>query len=257
MHINTAESKTIQHALRLLQCLRTQQSAQIAGFPPEIDETLTDQALDTLLDRFGSPDNSMEILLDTPIRDWRYSQGEDDNDISPDDRANYRLLIERDRRSDQIWINVTEREGASCHQYAIGLNAMLEIRGGLPAMSVGITPDQNVIHLISNGYDTLAVIPESNQPDVNYQTVDFTPQKHQGYCFIEGADPDGLQDARFSVAQQLFSKCFSAPDSIKEDTQVIVNNRYTAQINYQGALESFIVDFKSHSTHPLTHTPSR
>ncbi len=149
-------------------------------------------------------DNST-VVLDTVIKDWRLSESEDISHVPIKDRCEYALRIEKDMPAEKVWVSVYNKafDNHGDAIYKSGLHCSIEIRDGVPALSVGISPDENVIHVLSNTSNELAVIPEQNDSKPTWLPVDFIEAKHLGYCFPVD-DYEVLMEARSELANECF-----------------------------------------------------
>lgn len=151
--------------------------------------------------------SSTTILLDAVICDWQLTAGEDTAAYVPEEnKCQYSLRIEKDTPADKIWISVynkaSDEHGDKIHKS--GLHCSIEIRDGVPALSAGISPDENVVHILSNTSNKLAVIPEYEDRGT-WTPVDFTEAKHIGYCF-DMDDYGSLMEARSELANKAFEQ---------------------------------------------------
>jgi hypothetical protein len=152
-----------------------------------------------------SASSATTTLLDTTIRDWRLSEGHAESDLKPEHLGNYALKLEMSNNSKQLWFSVYnkafDRHPKDIHPS--GLHGVLEIRDGLPALSVGIDPDANVIHIHSNTSNELAVVKEVESDKPTWKPIEFIDAKFTGLCF-EVDDYETLMEARTLLAHDAF-----------------------------------------------------
>jgi len=165
-------------------------------------------ALETKLNLYISiqNDNPNTVnILNSTIQDWRLSEGYKESDMKPDHCGKYSLNIEQSKATGQIFFSVYNREFDK-HPKDIprfGLNGLIEIRDGVPAVSLGINPDENVIHIMSNNSNELAVIPENDAGIKTWLPVEFCEAKYKGLCF-QVDDFDTLMETRTLLANEAF-----------------------------------------------------
>lgn len=136
-------------------------------------------------------DSGLITLSDCLIRDWRYSE-DLKSDIPEDCRDYYRLTVEQAQSTGQIYIklypNIIDELSEQLPEHGLGL--CIEVRDGLPALSMGLTP-----------YD-LDVRVES---DLNSNLVinnDITGTELE----VQLDNGDWLRQARTAVAELAYEK---------------------------------------------------
>ncbi len=166
-----------------------------------------DIVMDTLISEGtikASSKNSL-TLLDTVVQDWRLQDAVDSQHVQEKDRCEYALRIEQAMPDNKIWIEVYNKafDRHGCNVHKSGLHCFIEIRDGVPALSVGISPDENIIHILSNTSNILTVIPDAWNANPKWMPVDFVEAKHKGLCFPVD-DYNALADARLAIAHEYF-----------------------------------------------------
>ncbi|CAH7387915.1 hypothetical protein VCHA53O466_50005 [Vibrio chagasii] len=96
------------------------------------------------------------------------------------DTNTHTVTIELD--GNHVWTSLTPINKEPVE--ADGLHSLIEVRGGLPATSVGISQHENIIHLLSDQDSQLAVIPEFDCPSTRtWGKVEFSSNDHNGLVF--------------------------------------------------------------------------
>lgn len=151
----------------------------------------------------SSSKQATQIIHRDLIQDWLFSEGYSAEDIGQKNAATYVLTIERSRNSGQLWLSIVNEEivklGGEVSQ--LGMHAMIEIRDGVPAFSIGISPDENIIHVMSNNSTELAIIKELESDYPIWMPVEASDDKHNGLCFIEPENANEL----FNIRQVLLN----------------------------------------------------
>ena len=175
------------------------------------------------------PENTsdpVETLLETTARDWRLSDSHTESEMEPAHLGEYSVKVEHNKHSSLLYLSVYPSVidgNASIPQF--GLNAMIEIRDGVPAISIGVNPDENLIHVVSDTSNCLAVIPESQDNTGDWAAVPFVEKRYPGYCFkVEGFDV--LEDMRRAAAEKAFAGYDFGDDEIVGDSGWSVSGEY-------------------------------
>ncbi len=167
-------------------------------------------------------------LLNTTIRDWRLYDAESANDVPESEQGEYLIDIVQERKGSQIFVSIYDKalEPHKKDLPMMGLNLLIEIRDGIPALSAGISPDENIVHLLSNNCNEIAIIKESEQDEPQWQPVESIQGKHNGLCFFVN-DYDTLAEIREIVANNAlqahdFGQCQLSGE---HETTWTLNNR--------------------------------
>lgn len=208
--------------------------------------------------------NQTSIVLDTVIKDWRLSDPDSINTVPEKDKCEYTLRIEKDLPAQKLWISIYNH---AFDKLAIpfpktGLHCSIEIRDGVPALSVGVSPDENVIHVLSNTSNELAVIPESNSTKPSWLPVDFTANRHLGFCFPVD-DYEVLTEARSDLANENFGR-FDFGQKIITDESEWESNDDIWEKSFTYEVENcdikgkgqFVIEFSPNGTHIVKATAS-
>jgi hypothetical protein len=146
------------------------------------------------------------VVLDTVIKDWRLNDAEEAPYVPVQDRCEYALRIEKDIKSEKLWValynKAFDEHGTSL--YKAGLHCAIEITNGLPTLSVGVGPDEHVMHILSNTSNALAVVPDQDDPMPTWVPIEFIEAKHLGYRFSVD-DHETLMEARSELANACFA----------------------------------------------------
>lgn len=158
-------------------------------------------------------------LINTTIADWRLSDGYEREELAPEHQGDYTLNIEVSNNSKQVFFNVYNKsfDDHKSTIHPMGLSGLIEIRNGVPAMSIGISPDENIIHLLSNNSTELAVIKEIESDKPTWMPVDFASNKDNGLVFsVENEEL--LQEARLVLADEAFTNHDFGDIDVKDDS---------------------------------------
>lgn len=185
---------------------------------PDVNWTWDDVIKDLSMKKIIKQNEGVVELLNTTITDWRLSEGHTSDDLLPEHRGEYSLKMEMNIRSKQVFFSVYNKafnkHGAAA--YPMGLNGLIEIRNGVPAISIGITPDENIIHVLSNNSNELAVIKESESMASTLTPVDFSTHKDVGLVFSVDNN-EALHEARLILADDTFSNYDFGDVDVKDD----------------------------------------
>lgn len=154
------------------------------------------------IESFNVPTDETEnttTLLNTQIRDWRLSDGHDEDEVPENAKGTYRLTIEKTGPANQIFFSIHD-EVLTTKGYPLGLHGFIEIRDGVPAISLGISPDDNIIHIMSNNTSELAVIKEFEGDKPTWGEVSFSEHGHNGLVFDVDYS-DTVFENRIEIAQ--------------------------------------------------------
>lgn len=117
------------------------------------------------------------LVIDTEWSDWRVAQGEE---VDTCDSNKYQVKIEHHEAQNQVWFsivqsNVAELANDDPELVPTGLCGLIEIREGVPAISLGFDENQNAIHVVSNTHNELEVTPDHADVTASYgKSVRFT-----------------------------------------------------------------------------------
>jgi hypothetical protein len=177
-----------------------------------VDDWTWDDVLISLRSSAKIPSPSaVSIIHQDVIQDWMCSEcGDDESELDPKNIAKYDIRIEKSNNTGQLWLSIVNSEvnKLSNDTYKMGLYAFIEIRDGVPAMSIGIQPDCNIIHVMSNTSTELAVIKECDDNKPTWMKVDFCDAKHTGLCFTESDNVEYM----FEIRQELLGKALANYD---------------------------------------------
>lgn len=161
--------------------------------------------------------NAEGTLIESTVRDWRLSDGHTESDLLPAHCGEYSIKVEHGKGSSCVSLSVCPtliKDSATIP--AFGLHAMVEIREGLPAISIGVNPDEHLVHVVSDTSSCMAVVPESNENTGNWKPVPFIEKKYDGYCFdVESYGV--LDDMRRVAAEKTFEDHDFGSDQIIDD----------------------------------------
>lgn len=108
-------------------------------------------------------------LLDTTIRSWEIAEGSDEG-FTDDQRQPWRLQITR-QGDDQLSIGLWPAKGTET-QADKGLQVLLEVNKGLPALHVGPNPLDNIgCHIHALNGTTLEITPDAGSPRSGTSTI--------------------------------------------------------------------------------------
>jgi hypothetical protein len=194
-------------ATNISQCLQLPE-AKVIDFSPKENWSWKDVIAQCIEDKsIVKVDDYSTTLLDTTIMDWRLTNADCAADVSESDKCHYAFKIEKHMPAEKVWFSIYnkafDRHGKQIHP--IGLHGSIEIRDGCPSISMGISPDQNVIHVTSNTSNELAVVPDSQSDKPTWMRVDSGGSKDVGFCFRVN-DFDVLMEARTVLANERFEK---------------------------------------------------
>ena len=99
----------------------------------------------------------MKIILDTTIRDWSIAK-KADQDLTPEQRRDYRLKIEFNECSGQLALSIADTAGEDPDGGEFSAELYIEINRGLPCLHIGnVVGGDNVAHLFvcKDGVDLL------------------------------------------------------------------------------------------------------
>ncbi|GIC77204.1 hypothetical protein [Moritella sp. F3] len=216
-NFNSIEITTITKALQFLQANLDQDL--IAKFAEEGHDILANdfslQQLEAKVERLNE-DKPIQSLLKTSIQDWRLGQGYELHDLPIDQQGKYTLDVSYAPESGQLYFAVYNASFDRHDLSTTGLNGILEIRAGLPTISLGVHPDENVIHITSNTSNSLAVVPENSNDHGKWGPVDFVDRNFPGYVF-ESNDSEWFMETRTTLAHEALDG-FDFGDRIVEDT---------------------------------------
>ncbi len=149
-------------------------------------------------------------LYKTIIQDWMLSDGYDCKDIGVENCAEYVFTISRTGCSGAVEFSLQDKHYVELESTSDiipqGLFGTIEIRDGVPAISLGLTPDSNTLHVISNGSSKMAVILENDDSDKEWMRVPFCSHKHRGLVITEREGAIELESARMVIVEKLFSE---------------------------------------------------
>jgi hypothetical protein len=192
------------------------------------------------------PEGGMITLMDTIVN-------EEDSPID------YRIKIEGNQYTGQVFFTMYEKtiDKLGKDAYENGLNGILEVRNGCPALSLGISPDQNIMHVISNACDQLAIVSETESPE--WASLSFTGSSKE--ALVYKIDDGGLfSEMRVDIANEVFGS-FDIEAACGEDLMVgdsshweIEDGRFVKGLHLvdNGGRETtgyFLISFAKDSTH--------
>jgi hypothetical protein len=195
------------------------------------------------------PEGGMITLMDTVVED----------ESSP---IEYRIKVEGNQYTGQVFFTLYEKtiDKLGKQAYENGLNGILEVRNGCPALSLGISPDQNILHVISNACDQLAIVSETESPE--WASLSFTGSSKE--ALVYKIDDDGLfSGLRSDIANEVFND-FNIEEACGEGLVVgdssiwdIEDGRFVKSLHLVDSGEGeavgyFKVDFSKDSTHILS-----
>lgn len=203
------------------------------------------------------PTQVMKVLANCPIKDWELHIAGDTSDIPLDHHVEYNLLVEQHEETKQLFISICD---ANVAQYPKlnrdGLNLIVEIRNGLPAISVGIAPDSNLMHIYSNTRNKLATVYENDHPEIEYGPITFIQPQHEGSCLQIPKEIE-FEDCRRFLADEAFASYDFGLGKVKDhsgwanDENIYVKSVFL-EATGPSILKHFKVTFKQDSTHILS-----
>lgn len=175
-------------------------------------------ACSAISDRYEDCDEVAQFQM----RDWRLSEGYSPEDLPPQDLCTYTMKISRSSTTGAIYFSLFNAEFDGNNNlrqliYPTGLHGVIEVRDGLPAMSVGVTPDTNDIHVISNTSNKLAIIKEQDSTPHEWRPVEFIAARHVGMV-LEVDDDESLNEARTTMAEITFATYDFGERIVKESS---------------------------------------
>lgn len=205
-------------------------------------------------------------LLNTTIQDWRIIEQCSTDDLPPEHLGSYSLVIEKINETNQIFLSVHDSKfnESTCNVPKFGLSTLIEIRNGLPTISVGISPDANIIDIVSNTSGKLAVVPTYSKDRPRWSNINFSEggeieSSMFGICF-ENYDFGLLTEARGYIANDTFEQ-FDLDGFLVEDEQAweVNDAKWTKAFSGrkdEGSDEiiemTFFINYKKDGTHILS-----
>jgi hypothetical protein len=179
------------------------ESMVLSHFNAGIDVTLPSylEGIESSFKAIARYEQDTEILS-TQIKDWRIS--EDPLDEIPNEYfCNYTLKVSK--ASNALYFSVYNAEYDKHPQdlTPFGLHGVVEIRNGLPAMSLSVSEYENDLHVITNTSTAIAVVKDVNSTYHQWQPVEFY-QNHYGLVF-ETDGKSHLAEARAVIAADIFA----------------------------------------------------
>jgi hypothetical protein len=222
-----------------------------------------DDVIDALILSKQIPDRDLTgttTLLNTTTKDWRLFDGYSDEDLSPEHLGEYTIKIEKNNNTNQVFVSLYNSElNHHPHLPLNGLHAMIEVREGVPAMSIGISEDSNLIHVISDTTNNLTVFPECSSPNA------FAIKKLR---YAKGMTPvtaikfdhddfGSITETRCDIANKCFSEFDFGDFVVTDDSHWEIDDWKWEKVfygHYESDLEktvkrSFFVKFTENGTH--------
>ncbi len=171
----------------------------------QADHSNLRQKLEHHLSLVNKNNDDRITLLSSQIKDWRLGEDKTINDLKPEQRKQYSIELKQRPDTCQLEFMITN----SCllnpnlsGVTPLGMSGVIEIRDGYPAISLGINSDENILHVVSDGYSKLSVIPELNDDQLFWEPIQITEQKHNGLSLDVGDSySEELNDSQRLVAQ--------------------------------------------------------
>jgi hypothetical protein len=122
------------------------------------------------------------IVLNTTIKDIAFSDDPSGESILNNNKCSYSFNIEASTHTDTYYFSVYNEslDKVAGDASLTGLFGAIEIREGKPCISIGMSPDENDIHIISNNSTQLTVVPEKESGERYWEQVEF--QNHSTKC---------------------------------------------------------------------------
>lgn len=194
-------------------------------------------ALETKLSNLQEEKQPIEKIANTTIRDWSLSEDGveaklpikiTDPDVPITLPVNimgeYSLLVEIHKSTKQVFFGL-HNSSLNAHEDLLktGLHGMIEIRDGFPAISVGITPDENILHITSNTSNKLTVIPETNDDKPEWIDAPMNGGFHTGLCFNID-EYDSLAEHRKTLGDTVFESAVKESSGTAKDWEIDGDN---------------------------------
>jgi len=191
-------------------------------------------------------------VLDIDFKDWEASLSETETNLEKSQLATYNLLMQKSNDNNQLYFSIVDKNVRNLEQSPqMGLHGIIEIRNGLPAISLGVIPDENVIHVRTDTSKTLAVVKDWERDNPEWRQLEEIDPKQHGLVFSIDRDED-FEDLRDDIVEAAllnmkFDNYFfdSIPENgyWQEDKNVWIGP--VVMVN-EGELSNHIVTFKFH-----------
>lgn len=155
---------------------------------------------------FQNNDGNTTVTLS--LQDWELSADQDAaNAVTENCKTEFTAKFEFDKNNGYIWFSVADENLKKAYGDSFGMSGRIEIRNGAPSISLGMHPDENVVHVMSNGINQISIVPESNNTTYRQGTVEHTPQKYDGIIFdMPEYDEDVLAYRKVIATKQLIER---------------------------------------------------
>ena len=131
-----------------------------------------------------SETKNQQTITSITMQDWELNSDQDTaSAVTENCKTKFTATVEIDSENGAIWFSVSEENLKGLDVGDFGLSGCIEIRNGTPAISVGMHPSANTIHIMSNGLDQLAVVPDSSDAVYKQGVVETSPQKYKAILF--------------------------------------------------------------------------
>lgn len=188
-------------------------------------------------------------LMDAQIVDQYAAKG-DDSPLEDIQKAKYNILIGKANDGNQVYLSIVDENIINNpNAHLLGLHAIIEIRNGLPAISLGNSRDENVIHVLSDTSKTIAVAQEISSDKPMWRTLDEIDGNSYGLAFSTLLD-DEINENRMHIVDASL-KNIKFPDGSYTGTydQPIVNGNLITtdvELSTQNEIVKKRVSFQFH-----------
>jgi len=166
--------------------------------------------------RDRGPEGSPELICCSTMRDWRLREGTPESDISPSHNETYKLEIAKSPFAEQIYFRVVPvdiDEASFEDPIDRGIAGCIEIRNGLPGISVGTDENNLYTHLEAVPLQGLFLHTDNG---IKSRAGLFVSETHNSSQFkgtyLYGKDQrpeDGLNKTREAIAENRLLKLVS------------------------------------------------
>ena len=148
-------------------------------------------------------------MLTLDVQDWRLSREIGDVEPVPvEQQTTYTLRIQQAMHSGQILFSISHKELEGEYYDKLssrGLNGMIEIRNGLPAISLGVDENEHDLHIVSDAVNGLYVVPDNNLDRPIWKPAILSDAIFNTSLYFESEDREWLTDARRLIAEEQFA----------------------------------------------------
>lgn len=161
---------------------------------------------------------SAHIVLNTTIKDIAFSDDPSGESLPSNNKCAYSLNIEASTHTDTYYFSIYNEslDKVASDVSLTGLFGAIEIREGKPCISIGMSPDENDMHIISNNSTQLTVVPEKENGERYWEQVDIQNHSTKGLIFTVDTD-HALNDQRSFLADSAFGEYDFGEQIVSDD----------------------------------------